>query len=273
MLIKFACVKLAIIASRMPVHMLAGTLDKRSAMLKRVTPFHPGTLVLSVTLMLCSGLLHAQNHEAQDDSKCQATSNDNLAGKNADMNGTYNACRLVNGKIGYASRPNTGNSDTPAFDKDNSMPSLRKPQFDNSDHQLSNPYGESNASASSGSGRRLQSHDTPTFGTRDFIAQQENENLFPEAGGYRGSRPAARTAPEYASLVRSSAETGLDSGFTESGAGGGGASGGLDSGGSGAIPNIPTIPAVPEPASYAMVIAGLALIGLAARRKRVKKTH
>ena len=250
-----------------------GDSTKRSAMLKRVTHFHPPTLVLSMTLMLCSGLLHAQNHEAQDDSKCQATSNDNLAGKNADMDGTYNACRLVNGKIGYASRPNTGNSETPAFDKDESTPSLRKPQFDNSNHQLSNPYGESNATSSSGSGRRLQSHDTPRFGARDFIAQQEDENLLPEAGGYRGGRPAARTPPEYASLVRSTPEAGLDSGFSESGAGGGGAGGGLDSGGSGAIPNIPTIPAVPEPANYAMVIAGLALMGLAARRKRAKKTH
>ncbi len=58
-------------------------------MLNCLTPFHHRTLVLSVTLMLCSGLLHAQNHEAQDDSKCQATSNDNLAGKNADMYGWY----------------------------------------------------------------------------------------------------------------------------------------------------------------------------------------
>lgn len=242
-------------------------------MLKCVTHLHPRTLAFTVTLMLCSGLLHAQTHETQDDSKCQATSNDNLAGKNADMDGTYNACRLVNGKIGYASRPNTGNSESPAFEKDNSTPSLRKPQFDNSNHQLSNPHGESNATAGGDNGRRLQSHNPQRFGTRDFIAQQEDENLLPEAGGYRGGRAAARTAPEYASLARSASEAGLDSSFSESGAGGGGASGGLDSGGSGAIPNIPTIPAVPEPASYAMVIAGLALMGLVTRRKRAKKTR
>ena len=243
-------------------------------MLNCLTPFHHRTLVLSVTLMLCSGLLHAQNHEAQDDSKCQATSNDNLAGKNADMDGTYNACRLVNGKIGYASRPNTGNSETPAFDKDESTPSLRKPQFDTSNHQLSNPYGDSTAAASGSSGRRLQAAAPTNAGARDFIARQEDETLFPEASGYRGGRQASRAAPEYASLVRSTAETGLDSGSTDSGAGGGGAGGGLDSGGSGAIPNIPTIPAVPEPSSYAMVIAGLALMGFAARRKqRAKKSQ
>lgn len=250
-----------------------GNPTKRYAMLKRVTPFTPRVLALSVTLMLCSGLLHAQNHEAQDDSKCQATSNDNLDGKNADMNGTYNACRLVNGKIGYASRPNTGSSDNPGFEKDNAMPSLRKPQFDNTDHQLSNPYGDSNAAATGGSGRRLQSSAPTNVGARDFIAQQEDETLFPEAGGYRGGRVVSRAAPEYAALSRSTSDTGFDGGSGQGGAGGGGAGGGLDSGGSGAIPNIPTIPAVPEPSSYAMVIAGLALMGFAARRKRAKKTQ
>ncbi|MEG2029641.1 MAG: PEP-CTERM sorting domain-containing protein [Janthinobacterium sp.] len=241
-------------------------------MLKRVSPFHPRTVVLGVTLMLCSGLLQAQNHEAQDDSRCQATNNDNLAGKNADMDGTYNACRLVNGKIGYASRPNTGNSENPGFDKDNATPSLRKPQFDNSNHQLSNPYDDSNTVASGGNGRRLRAYASPNFGARDFIAQPEDENLLPEAGGYRGGQLASRAAPEYASLLRRSPETGSDSGYTEGGAGGGGAGGGLDSGGSGAIPNVPTIPAVPEPSSYAMIVAGLALMGFAARRKRAKKT-
>lgn len=242
-------------------------------MLKRVTPFHHRALAISVTLMLCSGLLHAQDNTAQDDSKCQATSNDNLAGKNADMNGAYNACRLVNGKIGYASRPNTGNSENPGFDKDNATPSLRKPQFDNTDHQLSNPYGDSNAANSSGAGRRLQSFPTTNFGARDFIAQQKDENLLPEAGGYRGGQSISGAPAQYASLLRSSPEAGLDSGSAPSGAGGGGAGGGLDSGGSGALPNIPTIPVVPEPSSYAMLFAGLALMGFAARRKSAKKSH
>ena len=52
--------------------------------------------------------------------------------------------------------------------------------------------------------------------------------------------------------------------------GGGGAAGGLNTSG-GLIPTTPEVPAVPEPETWAMLLAGLALIGYGALRRRAAR--
>lgn len=228
---------------------------------------------LILAAALCGSAAQAQNAPPAsnaNDNKCQAsTTGTNGKASDTDLDGTYSACSLVNGFIGFGARTNDGSSQTPEFGEGESSQVLRHPQFGNQGHRLANLLGQQDDAGSSAGARTGNAGGGYSFGARDFIAAQD-QPVIDDAAGYRGTgRAFAGADSVYAPLLTSSGfDTGAPAG--NGGVGGGGAGGGIDSGsngtGGGAI--VPPItPAVPEPETWAMLMTGLGLLALARRRK------
>lgn len=219
---------------------------------------------------LCSGAVHAQNAPSAsnaNDNRCQAsTSGANGSASDADLDGTYSACSLANGFIGFGARTNDGSNQTPEFGLGESDQVLRHPQSGDRDHRLANLLAQQGDNGSQGGLRTGRAGGEYRFGTRDFVSVQESP-VIDDAGGYHGAPRAMRGASDkYAALVTSSGfDTGTPAGG--GGVGGGGAGGGIDSSSNGNSLVPPVTPAVPEPGTWAMLMAGLAVLAFAARRK------
>jgi hypothetical protein len=239
------------------------------------TPFKFASLFACSLLLLATGTAQAQNgaqRASGDERRCQATGAASNAGgkaKDADLDSTYSACSLVDGFIGFGARTNDGTSQTPEFGEGESSQVLRHPQSGNQGHRLANLLGQQGDGGGSAGARTGNAGGEYRFGTRDFIAVQE-QPVIDDAAAYRGAgRAYAGADSVYAPLLTSSGfDTGAPAG--KAGVGGGGAGGGIDSGsnGSGGGAIVPPItPAVPEPGTWAMLMAGLGLLALALRRK------
>lgn len=81
-------------------------------------------------------------------SKCQAAAG---AG-NADLESTRSACRLVDGAVGFAARPNTGDGAVEEFNAVRPEPTLRQPQFTNATSSLPLPDAAAGKSPAAGGG-------------------------------------------------------------------------------------------------------------------------
>ena len=226
-------------------------------------------LLLAAALMLFGASAQAQTAAPaqQNEKNCQAsTQAANGNAKDANLDGTYSACRLANGFIGAGTRTNDGTNKTPEFDGGVSDQEFRNAQSADNTHRLATRQLPANADASEPRKALTSSDRNYRFATRDFVASEENRP-FDGAAGYRGpGRSYSRSGDTSAPLITSSSlGDGLPTGSTGSGVGGGGSGGGF-TGGS-IIPVTPDIPAVPEPETYAMLLAGLGLVALARRRK------
>lgn len=244
-------------------------------MLKPITRLPISALVLAAALALCGGSAQAQSTQQQsntDDKGCQANTS-GASGKTneADFDGTYSACSLVNGFIGFGARTNDGTNQTPEFSLGESDQVLRHPQSPNKDHRLANLLAQQGGSGSEGGLRTGRAGGEYRFGTRDFVSVQENQPI-DDVDGYRGvPRAYAGARSEYAPFVISSSrETGSPAGGG-GGVGGGGVGGGIDGGSNGGSLVPPVTPAVPEPETWAMLMAGLGLLAFAGRRKAGRK--
>ncbi|MGK5079760.1 PEP-CTERM sorting domain-containing protein [Janthinobacterium sp. HLX7-2] len=246
-------------------------------MLTTLTRRPTSALVLATALALCGGNAQAQSAQqpsTTDDKGCQAnTSGANGKANDADLDGTYSACSLVNGFIGFGARTNDGTNQAQEFGTGESDQVLRNPQFGKQDHRMANllaQQGDDSAGAGSRTGRSGGQY---RFGARDFVAGQEQPPI-DDAGGYRGAaRTYADAGSAYAPLLfSSSSETGAPDGQAD--VGGGGSAGGIDSGGNtiggGGAVVPPITPAVPEPETWAMLLAGLGLLAFAGRRKAAR---
>lgn len=237
-------------------------------MLSRVTRLPASAMFIAA--VLCSGVAQAQNTQQAanaNDNKCQtSTSGANGKASDADLDGTYSACSLANGFIGFGARTNDGTNQTPEFGLGESDQVLRHPQAGERDHRLANLLAQQGDNGTQGSLRTGRASGEYRFGTRDFVSVQESPTI-DNTGGYRGATRGIRGASdEYAALVTSSGfETGAPAGG--GGVGGGGAGGGIDSGSNGNSLIPPVTPAVPEPGTWAMLMAGLAVLSFAVRRK------
>lgn len=241
-------------------------------MSKHMPKFSMNTLILGAALALFGGSAHAQDVQQSsnaDQKGCQAsTSGANANANDADLDGTYSPCSLVNGFIGFGARTNDGLGQTPEFGKGESDQVLRYPQSGNKGHRLASLLGQQGDTGNSGGVRVNHGGGEYRFGTRDFVAVEE-KSVIDDAGGYRGAgRAYLGAGSELMPFVTSSSrDTGAPAG--NGGVGGGGSAGGIDSGrntGGGAI--VPPItPAVPEPETWAMLMAGLGLLAFAIRRK------
>ncbi|WP_226936449.1 PEP-CTERM sorting domain-containing protein [Janthinobacterium sp. GW458P] len=205
---------------------------------------------------------------AADNKRCEA----NNAGANgnaseADMNSTYSACRLANGAVGMGWRTNDGKGALPEFSDDESSQVLRKPQFDSRGHDLSQ-FGTDAGTRAKGLGRgaRQDGFDY-SAGTRDFVAQ---ERLEPFSGG-EGYRAVGRALPEQYAPLLTSSDTPPPAAASGGGVGSGGAGGGIEGRSIAPTAILPPVLAVPEPETYAMLLAGLAMVAFAGRRKRIAK--
>lgn len=261
------------------------------------TPVFSRPLLLAAALMLLGASAQAQTtaRAQKNEKNCQASTQAvNGNAKDANLNGTYSACRLVNGVIGFDNRISDGLNKTPEFEGGMSDQEFRStPSADNT-HRLAAPQLSAEADAGEPRQALASSDRNYRVATRDFVAAEE-KRPFDDAAGYHGpgrvynqSRSDDSAAPL---IFSSSLGEGLPA--TGSGVGSGGPGGGF-TGGSvvpvapnipGVTPNIPgvtpdipavtpdipvvtpDIPAVPEPETYAMLLAGLGLVALARRRR------
>ncbi|MGK5054105.1 PEP-CTERM sorting domain-containing protein [Janthinobacterium sp. RB2P8] len=247
------------------------------------TPASSRPLLLAAALMLFGASAQAQTAppEQKNEKNCQAsTQAANGNAKDANLDGTYSACSLANGFIGFGNRLGDGKNKTPEFDGSMSDQEFRNvPSADNK-HRLATRQLPADADASEPRQALASSDRNYRFATRDFVASEENRP-FNDAAGYRGPGRLynqGRSDDTAAPLIFSSS---LGEGLPATGGGvGSGGSGGGFTGGSimPVTPNIPAvtpeipavtpeIPAVPEPETYAMLLAGLGLVALARRRK------
>jgi len=251
------------------------------------TPASSRPLLLAAALMLFGASAQAQTAppEQKNEKNCQAsTQAANGNAKDANLNGTYSACSLANGFIGFGNRLGDGKNTTPEFEGSMSDQEFRKVQSANNTHSLATHQLPADADASEPRQALASSDRNYRVATRDFVASEENRP-FDDAAGYRGpgrSYNQGRSDDTTAPLIFSSS---LGEGLPATG---GGIGSGVGSGGSGGgftggsvipvTPNIPAvtpdvpavtpdIPAVPEPETYAMLLAGLGLVALARRRK------
>ncbi|MGK5036628.1 PEP-CTERM sorting domain-containing protein [Janthinobacterium sp. LB3P118] len=268
------------------------------------TPASSRPLLLAAALMLFGASAQAQTAPSaqKNEKNCQASTQDaNGNAKDANLDGTYSACSLANGFIGFGNRLGDGKNTTPEFDGKISDQEFRKVPSANNTNSLATRQLPADADASEPRQTLASSDRNYRVATRDFVAAEENRP-FDDAAGYRGpgrvynqGRSDDTTLP----LIFSSS---LGEGLPATGGGvGSGGSGGGFTGGSfipvtpsipgvtpdipgvtpdnpGVTPNIPgvtpdipgvtpEIPAVPEPETYAMLLAGLGLVALARRRK------
>lgn len=244
-------------------------------MLNPIIQLPTRALVLVAALALCGGSAQAQSTQQQsntNDKGCQAnTSGANGKANETNLDGTYSACSLVNGFIGFGARTNDGKNQTPEFSLGESDQVLRHPQSPNKDHRLANLLAQQGGNGSEGGLRTGRAGGEYRFGTRDFVSVQESQPV-DDAGGYHGApRAYAGARSDYAPFVSSSSrDTGLPAGVG-GGVGGGGVGGGIDGGSNGGSLVPPVTPAVPEPETWAMLMAGLGLLAFAGRRKASRK--
>lgn len=231
-------------------------------------------LLLAAAIMAFGGSAHAQTQtQPRDNQKsCQAsTSNADGNAKDANLDGTYSACSLADGFISGSTRTNDGKLPTPDFTGVVSDQELRKFDAGDSSHRLA-INGLSGNDAVIPGGKILATDDNAfRFRTRDFVAAEEvyplDETPAYGAAGRALNRSRSGSADSQAPLmVASSLSENLPTTGGSSGVGGGGAAGGLNTSG-GLIPTTPEVPAVPEPETWAMLLAGLALVAFAGRRK------
>lgn len=97
-------------------------------------------IICSSVLLACVmsvGATHAYAKAAAAPaaSKCQAAAGTG----NADLESTRSACRLVDGAVGFAARPNTGDGAVEEFNAVRPEPTLRQPQFSSTSSSLPLP--------------------------------------------------------------------------------------------------------------------------------------
>lgn len=234
--------------------------------------------LLAAALMAFGASAHAQTQAqpTEQQKNCQAsTSSANGEAKDANLDGTYSACSLADGFVGGGTRANDGKQPTPEFTGPVSDQELRKFQSTDDTHRLAIDNAPANRALIPGSKILATDENSFRFGTRDFVAAEEFYPL-DDAPAYGESgralnRSRSSSADNQAPLMASSLSENspADTGGT-GGVGGGGAGGGLNTG-SGLITTTPEVPAVPEPETWAMLLAGLALVALAGRRKLTAK--
>ena len=239
------------------------------------TPASSRPLLLAAALMLFGASAQAQTAApAQKNEKnCQAsTQSANGKAKDANLDGTYSACSLANGFIGFGNRISDGLNKTPEFEGGMSDQEFRKVQSTDKTHGLATRQLPADADVSEPRLALASSDRNYRVATRDFVAAEENRP-FDDAAGYRGpgrSYNPARSVDDTPLIFSSSLGEGLP--VTGGGVGSGGSGGGFTGGSVIPVtPNSPAvtpdIPAVPEPETYAMLLAGLGLVALARRRK------
>jgi len=238
-----------------------------------VTP--PLLLAAAIMAFAGSALAQTQAQPRDNQKSCQASTKDaNGNARDANLDGTYSACSLADGFISGSTRANDGKKPTPEFDGKVSDQELRKFDFDDGTHRLAIKTIPGKGATTPG-GKLLSTDDNGfRFGTRDFVAA---EQIYPldelganGAAGRAQNRRAVSTsnADSETPLIMASSLSDSAPLGNASGVGTGGAGGGLNNGG-GLIPTTPAVPAVPEPETWAMLLAGLGLVALAGRRKRL----
>ncbi len=235
-------------------------------------------LLLATAIMAFAGSAMAQTQtqaQPRDNQKsCQASTKDaNGNAKDGNLDGTYSACSLADGFISGSTRTNDGKKPTPEFAGKVSDQELRKFDFDDGTHRLAIKTIPGKG-ATIPDGKLLSTDDNGfRFGTRDFVAAEQIYPLDELGANGAAGRAQNRRAVSTSSNADSETPLIMASSLSDSaplgnasGVGTGGAGGGLNNGG-GLIPTTPAVPAVPEPATWAMLLAGLALVALAGRRK------
>lgn len=230
------------------------------------------TVFATLILALCSNAAWAQNgsqRSSVDEHRCQATNtNPGSSTQKADLESTYSACSLVDGFIGFGARINDGIGDTSGFGSTMSDQLLGRPELGENGHRLASQLGEMSNPLGNSGARLGRTTGNYTFGTRDFVALENNQAI-EDAGGYRGSGRnlhSANGSSDEEAFVGSPASAQRQP-AGGNGIGGGGANGGIDSG---SKIDVTPIPAIPEPQSYALMLAGLALLAAIGKRSRKK---
>lgn len=200
---------------------------------------------------------------------------DSAKGNGGEFNpdSSRSACSLANGFINFGARTNDGVGGTPEFNNALSEPALERPSFNSNSHRLASQQNGGAMVYYGNGGNLLPGNPNYHFGSRDFTYAQEEPAI--EGRGYAaGTRIASGEV--YEPLIASARSNFTAADGSGGSIGGGGASGGFDRSGGGTptidtgTPGVvvPPIPAVPEPETYAMLLAGLGLVGFAARRRK-----
>jgi hypothetical protein len=239
------------------------------------TPISFKLSFLLVTLLtLTHATVNAQNARAQtgaeQQKRCEAAGGNSAGGKankNDDMDSTYSSCRLIDGYIGIDVRSNDGVGETKQYDGNDATPDLSKPAQSGRTHSLGlfDDAGLSGMNGGQG-GKGLKSRNSGS--NIDQFTYAATADEFSSWDGYHAPSLVRQNVPEDVTQLLSSTSSSGGSLPAGSGVGGGGSGGGIDTGRNTVpVPLVPPIPAVPEPQTWAMLMAGLALLGFAARRK------
>ncbi|WP_230504005.1 PEPxxWA-CTERM sorting domain-containing protein [Janthinobacterium sp. FW305-128] len=232
------------------------------------------SLLLVTLLSVTHATVNAQNARAQpaaeQQKRCEAAGGNSAGGKankNDDMDSTYSSCRLIDGYIGIDVRSNDGVGETKQYGSDEAVPDLSKPAQSGRTHSLGllDDTGLSGMNGGQGGKGLKNSNSVSNIDQFTSVAAADE---FPSWDGYHAPGLVRQNMPEDVPQLLSSASSSGNSFPAGSGVGGGGSGGGIDTGRNTVpAPLVPTIPAVPEPQTWAMLMAGLALLGFAARRK------
>lgn len=106
------------------------------------------SLLLAAVMGVGATHAYAKAAAAPTTSKCQAAAGNG----NADLESTRSACRLVDGAVGFAARPNTGDGTAEEFNAVRPEPTLRQPQFGSKSSSLPLPDAAADKSQVAGGG-------------------------------------------------------------------------------------------------------------------------
>ncbi|CDG84591.1 PEP-CTERM sorting domain-containing protein [Janthinobacterium agaricidamnosum] len=229
-------------------------------------------LVLLSTSAQAQGAAGAAPQNGQSgQGKCLAAAN--ASGKEAvgsndtDMNRTYSACRLVNSSNFNGNRANAGVGDGAQSGKHEDDPDLRRPADGVANHDLRSAMPPASSELPR-NGVTAPPDDFPGRPAGTDLFQQNQAYTPPDWNAVNGGRymgQADTVQPDLLGITATASGLAPPGG---GGVGGGGSAGGVETAGN--IGSNPVAP-VPEPETYAMLLAGLAVIGVAVRKRRGKR--